>query len=88
MLSFQHGELLPENQILQQKGAASMETAESSCQKEPNCAKHWVVLSQRHCEFQLAILLNPKADGVLARDNLQNFAEKTLTRYSFRYSAS
>ena len=52
MLSFQHGELLPENHIFQEKTAARMETAESSCQKEPNCAKHWVVLSQKHCEFQ------------------------------------
>jgi hypothetical protein len=40
MLSFKHGELLPKNQIFQEKSAASIETAESSCQEEPNYAKH------------------------------------------------
>src|ERR1700693_6455547 len=68
MLSFQHGELLPKNQVFQEKSAARIETAGNGWNKKPNCAKHGVVLSKRRCGFQCAILLNQKADRLLAND--------------------
>ena len=43
MPSFQHGELLPEDQVFQQKSTASMKTLENSCHEEPNCAKHCAI---------------------------------------------
>ena len=52
VLPFKYGELLSKNQVFKQERPASTKTSKNGCQKEANCAKHYVVLPQCRCGFQ------------------------------------
>jgi len=52
MLSLEHGELLPHDEVFEQKCATRSKGTQNSCQMEPEDAKHRVEISQSACGFQ------------------------------------